>query len=412
MARQSLFITIMLMMACVIHADPPGDELEDKITKAYQAVNDYRSTVSLKVEQKQGRWTNVQSGEVYVGLDRAANQLSFDKPDMKLVIDQGKLMLNSPDLAGRHLDMAAPAMELEAITQVVPFIDRPMTPDLAFLTAKDPIAALGGEAGNVVALSPREGDAANRPGLQLTTEAGPLVLWLNPQTHLIEEAIQTLAAAAMGGSSGDGITITFKLDATVGEAAAEDLFRIDTTNSTAVATVKDLVGGNGPGQDGGEAEAALQDADAPEIELKTLDGKAFKLSEAKEKVIVLDFWATWCPPCREGLPKLQSVYDWARAEKKDVAIYAVNLQELPEQVKDYWTKGKFTMPVLMDLQGKASENYQVQSIPQTFIISGGKIARVHVGYDPAMADTLKKEIDELLAPVPENKTEDPAELPR
>ncbi len=392
MVRLTLLSLVLLTTARIAMADAAGDELQEKVLQAYRSVNDYRSTVSFQVVEKSGRWTNTQSADIFVALDRDSTRLSFDKPDMRLLIDQGKLLLNSPEIEGRHLEVEAPAFDLEAITQVTPFISRPMTPDVAFLTARDPIAALGGVGeGGVTALPAEE----TRPGLQFNTEGGTMVLRINPTTHLIETAVQTLDVEEMGGEMEDSLTITFKIDAKAGEAAGDDAFKMDTEGSTAVTTVEDLIGSGGMGDD--EEEVTLEGQEAPQIELKTLDGQAFTLSEVKAKVVVLDFWATWCPPCREGLPKLQSVYDWAAAEKKDVAIYTVNLQELPQQVRDFWTKGKFTMPVIMDADGETAEAYGVQSIPQTFVISGGKVAHVHVGYDPAMADTLKAQIEALLA---------------
>jgi peroxiredoxin len=387
MTRLLVIIVTVMGIGQVAHADAAGDELRDKIAEAYREVKDYRSTVSFQVLQKSGRWTNTQSAELFVAMDRDASRLSFDKPDMKLVIDQGKLLLNSPDLRGRHLDVAAPAFDLEAIMQVTPFINRPMAPDLAFLTAKDPIAALGGD-GELVSLPIEEA----RPGLQFDVEGGVMVLRINPTTHLIETVVQTVDVAAMGGEPGDAVTITYRIDAKAGDKAGDDAFAMDLQGSTAAGSLQELFAGGG-----GQGDAGIEGQDAPEIELTSLDGKAFKLSQAKEKVIVLDFWATWCPPCVQALPKLQSVHDWAAAEGKDVAIYAVNLQELPEQVRDFWAKHKLTMPVLMDREGAAAEDYQVQSIPQTFVISGGKVAHVHVGFDPGMDEALKKQIDELLA---------------
>lgn len=384
-------LAVALLSGTVVSADEAGDALRDKVIEAYRGLNDYRSTVTFEAVQQDGRWHRVQSAELYVALDRDSGRLAFDKPDLRMVIDGGQLQATSPQLTGSHLAMTAPAMELEAITSAVPVLGQPLPPDLAFLTAGDPLLALGAKAQATAA-----GDEA-KPVLRFPVENGDMALQLNPTTHLIETATLTFDTVAMGGGGNDTMTLTYRIDAKAGEAAGDDAFALDTTGSTGAATVQAwIAAGQGGGAGGAPAQAGMEGQDAPEIELTMLDGQAFKLSEVKAKVVVLDFWATWCPPCREGLPKLQAVHDWAKAQGKDVAVYTVNLQELPEQARAFMQKAKLNMPVVMDADGKAGEAYQVQSIPQTFVISGGKVRHVHVGFDPKMDETLKAEIEALL----------------
>jgi len=146
----------------------------------------------------------------------------------------------------------------------------------------------------------------------------------------------------------------------------------------------------------------LQDRDAPEIESTTFhiaDDKtiatndSFKLSEVDADVVVLDFWATWCPPCREGLPRIQTVADWAKQEGKSVAVFAVNVGETADKATDFWLEQGFTMSVVMDEQSQAATAYGVQGIPQTVVIAKGKVVNVHVGLGPNLEQTLKDEIN-------------------
>lgn len=140
----------------------------------------------------------------------------------------------------------------------------------------------------------------------------------------------------------------------------------------------------------------LEGRPAPKIHAKTLDGKPFDLSKVKASVIVLDFWATWCPPCRKGLPLLQRYEDWAQKNKKSVAVFAVNLREKEGKIRAFWKKQGYRMPVLIDADGQIGQSYGVTGIPQTVVIHNGKIITVHVGYSPGMADMLKSQTEQLL----------------
>ncbi len=145
-----------------------------------------------------------------------------------------------------------------------------------------------------------------------------------------------------------------------------------------------------------QASHPLEGKPAPRFTLKTMAGKPFRLDKVKSPVIVLDFWATWCGPCRMGLPLLQQFSDWAKKNKKPVSVYTVNLQEHPSKPRAYWKQKKFNMPVLMDTDGRVGEAYGVNGIPHTVIIHNGKIARIHVGYSPDLKDRLKSDVEALL----------------
>lgn len=143
---------------------------------------------------------------------------------------------------------------------------------------------------------------------------------------------------------------------------------------------------------------------APDFELETLDGERVRLRDLRGQVVVLDFWATWCGPCRRGLPLLQDFDDWVRANDKPVRVFAVDTFERGRTIEDwrkaakgFWSKKSFTMPSLLDFENRAAIAYGVSGIPATFVIDrDGRVARVHQGFDPGMKDSLIRDVEPLL----------------
>jgi len=131
---------------------------------------------------------------------------------------------------------------------------------------------------------------------------------------------------------------------------------------------------------------------APEFELKDADGKTVRLSDYKGKVILLDFWATWCGPCIQAMPQVEKTV--GEFDEKDVHLVAVNLQETPEQIKAMMERHQLKMPrVALDKDGSIAEKYQANAIPQTVVIGrDGNIARLFVGGGPHLGDQLRDAI--------------------
>lgn len=142
---------------------------------------------------------------------------------------------------------------------------------------------------------------------------------------------------------------------------------------------------------------ALQGQPAPTFKLSALQGDPIDLDlPLGEQVIVLDFWASWCPPCREGLPIIAKVAsDYA---DKGVVTYAVNVGESREEVQVFVRDTRLKVPVLLDESTGIAEKYGVNGIPQTVIIGRDGIVReVHVGLPYNMEEDLHETLDLLLA---------------
>ena len=155
----------------------------------------------------------------------------------------------------------------------------------------------------------------------------------------------------------------------------------------------------GANADEGGVDSILIGREAPEIALAQLDGEKFSLAGQQGKVVVLDFWASWCAPCMQSLPKIAETV--AALDRDRVKLVAVNLQQSADEAADALRRLKLEIPVALDRDGKTAARYGASSIPYTVVVGpDGKVARVFIGSSPRLAEQLRKAIDGLLSPEP------------
>ena len=139
---------------------------------------------------------------------------------------------------------------------------------------------------------------------------------------------------------------------------------------------------------------------APDFTLATLAGDKVTLSELRGNVVVVDFWATWCGPCRKGLPLLEEFNTWAQTSGQSIKVYAINTIEREQDaekrvntVKEFWTKAGYKTSTLLDMDSAAFKKYGFSGIPATVVVGpDGKVIAVHSGFAEDMVEKLKKDV--------------------
>jgi peroxiredoxin len=136
---------------------------------------------------------------------------------------------------------------------------------------------------------------------------------------------------------------------------------------------------------------------AADFKLRDLKGNAISLSSLRGKVVFLNVWATWCAPCREEMPSIESLYK-AFGVNKDFVVLAVSQDtDGLKAVAPYMEKNGFDFTVLLDPRNEVGESYSVTGVPETFIIGrDGRIVAHHVGpYDWSTSE-MREALQELI----------------
>ena len=251
---------------------------------------------------------------------------------------------------------------------------------------------------------------AKRRRIRFTGVDGTMEMLVDPDTKLID----SIRHEVTGGGfvrAGTTKTTTYDFEYTIyDEAPPADALAIDTTDRQRVDLLFALqpkpepvappAGPGIPGVPGG----TLVGKPAPNFVLATAGGEAIDLADLEGKVVVLDFWATWCPPCRKALPKLHEVARWAREEALPVEILTINVWEARDPANDtpdkrleavnaFWTKNGYTLPVAMDYTDATARAYGVRGIPATFVLRSDGV--VH-GQPHADVEMLKQSIRDAI----------------
>lgn len=122
---------------------------------------------------------------------------------------------------------------------------------------------------------------------------------------------------------------------------------------------------------------AVEGKPAPDFTLNDLSGKPVQLSSLKGKVVLVNFWATWCPPCREEVPSMVRLNQLMQG--KNFQMLAISIDEGgKEAVQDFFKQGGVTLPALLDTDGKVARLYGTTGVPETFVVDAKGVIRQKV----------------------------------
>jgi len=156
-----------------------------------------------------------------------------------------------------------------------------------------------------------------------------------------------------------------------------------------------LVGAGSGGLRAATGPAGL-DRPAPDLRLPAKDGTQVSLSDYRGKVVLVDFWASWCAPCRQSFPALSDLADDFRA--RGLSVIGVNLDEQRKDADAFLVGQPHSFEVVFDPSGKGAKAFDLKGMPSSFLIGrDGTIRFVHVGYSDKVLEAYRREIAQLLS---------------
>ena len=300
---------------------------------------------------------------------------------------------------------------------------------LNLLVGDDPGKALLDLGDKLTVVDDRPLDGKTCQVLKLASDGGGLAFYLliDPETKLLRAIDLTFDPKALADAFPDGHSIkieTFRWSAgpVTTKPAADTAFAFEPPEG--FSRIDALVDPDAPVADDGEPKFKIQslvDKPAPDFTLTLLDGegktKTVSRADLAGKVVLIDFWATWCGPCLKELPQIQTLIEGYARDKKDVLVVALSQDNDPKEpaavrkvIEETLEKQKIVLSVDpvgkvgLDPSNSVGEAFQVEGFPTVVLLDGkGVVRSAHVGYSEEVGKVLGREIDALLAGKPIGK---------
>lgn len=127
---------------------------------------------------------------------------------------------------------------------------------------------------------------------------------------------------------------------------------------------------------GQPTQSKLEGKPAPDFSLPTLGGGTMRLSDYRGKIVFLNIWATWCPPCRDEMPSMQRLYE--HFQGRDFEMLTISIDEDPSKVEPFMKELGLTFPVAFDPQQQVASQYGITGVPETYLIDKNGIVMHHM----------------------------------
>jgi thiol-disulfide isomerase/thioredoxin len=407
--------------------DPAARKLLDQVTRAYQTLSSYSDQGQFEIAMTLAGKAQRQVRPLRLTLVRP-NKLDLDAGAVRLTCD-GKTLTTVVEPLKKYMTAAAPAAISFDTFREGPagavLFGGPMAAPLAVLlhlvTGVNPAIAID-QMGVSIQSTPGRGPGPQAPGLLIDMVDGPdLELRLDPATRLLS-AIELLIdpkQLAAGAPPGQVLSIQrfgWSAGVVTTKVAPDRSFAFKApAGFSQVESLKDQPGAAPAPQHAIEEKLGKP---APEYVLTLLDGagktKTLTRADLAGKVVLIDFWATWCGPCLMELPEIQKLIEHYADSKKDVMIVALSQDSQPDELAEVRKLVEKTLSdkrimlsrnpvgwIGLDPSGSVGKVFEVEGYP-TLVITDGKgiVQSAHVGYNPDAAEPLSKllarEIDTLL----------------
>ncbi len=139
---------------------------------------------------------------------------------------------------------------------------------------------------------------------------------------------------------------------------------------------------------------------APDFTLDTLEGSQMTLSDLRGKVVIVNLWTSWCPPCRAEMPTIEQIYQENKAQGLEVLAVNTTDQDSESAAANFAQEFGLTFPILLDRDGSVSKRYQLLALPTTYFIDRQGIIRAVVPGGPMSETLIESKIADLLAEIP------------